>query len=72
MRAPLGGAFFFLNSSDICSIVTNSTPSCFIKCSMSLQHDKRDVDSMLCIHTSRALEVDVVVQIHQGVWLVAV
>jgi hypothetical protein len=39
---------------------------------MSLQHDKRDVDSMLCIHTSRALEVDVVVQIHQGVWLVAV
>lgn len=36
MIAPFGGAFFLLNSSAISSIVTNSTPSCFKKCSMSL------------------------------------
>ena len=34
--APSAGACFFLNSSAICSMVTNSTPSCFLKCSISL------------------------------------
>jgi hypothetical protein len=36
INAPSGGGLFFLNSSLICSMVTNSTPSCFLKCSMSL------------------------------------
>lgn len=36
ITAPGAGIFLLLNSSQICSIVTNSTPSCFIKCSMSL------------------------------------
>jgi hypothetical protein len=39
---------------------------------MSLQHDKHHVDNVISIHTFHALEVDVVVQIRQGVWSVAV
>ena len=34
--APAAGATRLLKSSDSCSMVTNSTPSCFLKCSMSL------------------------------------
>ena len=37
IEAPAGGGFLFLKSSEIYSMVTNSTPSCFRKCSMSLE-----------------------------------
>jgi hypothetical protein len=67
MRAPLGGGFFFLNSSDISSIVTNSTPSCFRKCSISLQYDEHDIDNVVILLTSHASGVDVVAQIRQDV-----
>lgn len=36
ITAPGGGAFFSLNSAAISSIVTNSTPSCSLKYSISL------------------------------------
>lgn len=35
--APSGGLFLLLNSSHICSIVTHSTPSCLLMCSMILE-----------------------------------
>lgn len=34
--APAVGAFLLLKSSESCSMVTNFTPSCFLKCSRSL------------------------------------
>lgn len=58
IKAPGGGAFFFLKSSQTCSIVTNSTPSCFLKCSMSLQFVSHISvrHSTLVNHTFRAWE----------------
>lgn len=36
INAPFGGVFLLLNSSDICSKVIHSTPSCLLICSVSL------------------------------------
>lgn len=38
IMAPVGGGFLLLKSKAISSIVTNSTPSCFLKCSINLSH----------------------------------
>lgn len=47
IKAPSAGAFFFLKSSAISAIVTNSTPSCFLKCSISLF---LSAQSLECLH----------------------
>ena len=45
INAPGGGLFLLLNSSHICPIVTHSTPSCLLMCSIILQNIERLVQA---------------------------